>query len=477
MHTEVAFSLESTLMKNFVLQKNKAQELKTEPSSKRKERLKTLRSWIHANRAVIRDAMYADFQKHPVEVDSIELFPVLSEIRNALVNLDSWVKPRKVDAPLTMIGSRSYIQYEPRGVCLIISPWNYPFLLCIAPLVSALAAGNTAILKPSELTPHVSSMISRMTQEVFDPSVVITYEGGAEISQQLLQLPFNHIFFTGSSSVGKKVMKAAAETLASITLELGGKSPSIVLSDASLKETTERIAVAKFVNNGQTCIAPDYVLVDESIADEFIDNLIDQTQKLFTENNEAFRQSPYYCRIVNDQHFTRLSNLLNEAKEEGAKVRFGGMVDQESRFIHPTILSHLSRSSRIMREEIFGPILPVIAYTKLDEAINFINEQPKPLALYIFSGSKKMQRKILMETSSGGACINDSGVHFFQHNLPFGGVNNSGIGKSHGYHGFLDFSNQKAVLKQRSGLTTVKAFYPPYTKRSEKIMDWLLKLF
>ena len=477
MHTEVALSLESVLMKNFVLQKNKVQELKKEPSSKRKERLKRLRAWIHTNRTAIQEAMYADFKKPAVEVDSIELFQVLSEIKNALANLDSWVTPKTVETPFTMLGTKSYIQYEPRGVCLIISPWNYPFLLCVGPLVSALAAGNVAVLKPSELTPHVSTIITRMTQEVFDPAVVTSYEGGAEISQQLLRLPFDHIFFTGSPSVGKKVMKAAAENLASVTLELGGKSPAFIIDDAAIDDSAQRIAVAKFVNNGQTCIAPDYVLVNENIEDEFIEALIKQTKKLFTENNDAFDQSPHYSRIVNDHHFLRLNNLLKDALEDGAKLRFGGTVDKASRFIHPTILSHLAPASRIMREEIFGPILPIVSYAKLEDAISFVNEQPKPLALYIFSASRKIQQKILMETTSGGACINDSGVHFFQHNLPFGGVNTSGMGKSHGYYGFLDFSNQKAVLKQRNGFTSVKAFYPPYTKGSKKILDWLFKLF
>jgi aldehyde dehydrogenase (NAD+) len=476
MHTEVASSLESLLAKSFVIQKSKARELKTELSRFRKERLKSLRNWILTNRAAIQEAMYLDFKKHPAEVDAIELFPVLSEIRNALVNLDNWMSPRKVEAPMTMLGTSSFIQCEPRGVCLIISPWNYPFLLCVGPLVSALAAGNAAVLKPSELTPHVSSVIVRMTREVFDPSVVACFEGGASISQQLLKLAFDHIFFTGSPTVGKMVMKAASDNLTSVTLELGGKSPSIITDDANLKDTAERTAVSKFVNNGQTCIAPDYILIDEKIADNFIKELIEQTGKLFGANDKGFDQSPYYCRIVNDHHFLRLSTLLNEAIEQGAKLRFGGTVDRSSRFIHPTILSNVSPSSRLMREEIFGPILPVVTFKSLDEAIAIVNEQPKPLALYVFSESKKVQQRILKETSSGGACINDSGVHFFQYNLPFGGVNNSGIGKSHGYYGFLDFSNQKAVLKQRWGFTTVKAFYPPYTNQSAKILEWLFRL-
>jgi aldehyde dehydrogenase (NAD+) len=343
-------------------------------------------------------------------------------------------------------------------------------------LVSALAAGNVVILKPSELTPHVSSIIMRMTREVFDPSIVECVEGGPSISQELLKLAFDHIFFTGSPTVGKVVMKAAADNLTSVTLELGGKCPSIITDDADLIDTAERTAVSKFVNNGQTCIAPDYILIDEKIADKFIAQLIEQTSKMFGNNDASFDQSPHYCRIVNDHHFLRLSSLLTEAIEDGAEIRLGGKVDRSSRFIQPTILTHVSPSSRLMREEIFGPILPIMTFKGLDEAIAILNEQPKPLALYIFSKHKKVQQRILRETSSGGACINDSGVHFFQHNLPFGGVNTSGIGKSHGYYGFLDFSNQKAVLKQRWGFTTTKVFYPPYTGRSARILDWLFRL-
>ena len=436
-----------------------------------------MRNWIHANRSQIHEAMYADFKKHPVEVDGIEIFHVLSEIKTAISNLELWASPKKIDAPITMLGTKSYIQYEPRGVCLILAPWNYPFSLCAGPLVSALAAGNSVILKPSEFTPHVSSVLKRMVEEVFDSSVVSIFEGDAEVSQKLLKLPFDHIFFTGSPSVGKLVMKAAAENLASVTLELGGKSPSIITDSASLKDAAQRTAVAKFVNNGQTCVAPDYVLVDEKIVDRFTTLLTDQIKKLFTENNASFAQSEHYCRIINDKHFVRLSELLNETLEQGAQVLFGGEIDRSTRFIHPTILTKVPHSSRIMSEEIFGPILPIITYNKLDEAIAFVNERPKPLALYIFSGRKKEQERILRETSAGGVCINDSGIHFLHHNLPFGGVNNSGIGKSHGYYGFLAFSNEKPVLRQRRGLTTIRAFYPPYTARSKKIMEWFLRLF
>jgi len=477
MQSLVDSPLETALVKVFRQQQSKIKELRTESIRNRIQRLKKLRNWIHENRSMIHEAMYADFKKHPVEVDGIEIFHVLSEIKKAISNLEHWASPKKIDAPITMLGTKSFIQYEPRGVCLILSPWNYPFSLCAGPLVSALAAGNSVILKPSEFTPHVSSVLKRMAEEVFDASVVSIFEGDAEVSQKLLQLPFDHIFFTGSPSVGKLVMKAAAENLTSVTLELGGKSPSIITDSAFLNDAAQRTAVAKFVNNGQTCVAPDYVLIAEKIADQFTTLLIEQIKKLFTENNLPFAKSEHYCRIINDKHFVRLSTLLGETLEQGAQVIFGGEIDRNTRFIHPTILTRVPPSSRIMREEIFGPILPIITFNKLDEAIAFVNERPKPLALYVFSGSKKEQERILRETSAGGVCINDSGIHFLHHNLPFGGVNNSGIGKSHGYYGFLAFSNEKPVLRQRRGLTTVKAFYPPYTARSKKIMEWFLRLF
>jgi len=449
---------------------------RTEPLKNRKERLLKLRKWIHANRTNIHNAMFSDFRKAPLEVDGIEIFHVLNEIKYAVNKLEEWAQPRKVDAPITMLGTRSFIQYEPRGVCLIISPWNYPFSLAVGPLVSALAAGNSVIIKPSELTPHVSSLMKKMADEIFDEKNVAVCEGGVEVSQHLLTLPFDHIFFTGSPAIGKVVMKAAAENLTSVTLELGGKSPTIVTASANIKEAAQRTAVAKFVNNGQTCVAPDYILVEEKVVPAFTAALIEQTKKLFAENG-SFEDSKSYCRIVNERHFLRLNEMLQDALNLGAKLEFGGKVDQASRFIHPMVLSHVSPQSRILEEEIFGPILPIITYTSLDEAVKLINAKPKALALYIFSKRDHEQKKILQETSAGAVCINDAGIHFLHHNLPFGGVNNSGIGKSHGHFGFIAFSNEKPVLKQKSGITSIKSFYPPYTSASKKMMDWFLKLF
>ncbi|HET9486837.1 MAG TPA: aldehyde dehydrogenase family protein [Chryseosolibacter sp.] len=450
--------------------------LRIEPVAERKKRLSTLRRWIHKHRSDIHAAVYADFRKPSMEADATEIFHVLNEIKVALRSLDRWAAPIKIDAPFFLAGTRSWIQYEPRGVCLIIAPWNYPFNLAAGPLVSALAAGNSVIIKPSEITPSVSALIKKMCDEIFDPSIVAVCEGGVDVSQALLSLPFDHIFFTGSPAVGKIVMKAAADHLASVTLELGGKSPAIISASAQLNDAAERLAMGKFMNNGQTCIAPDYILADEKIVQQFVEKVIKKTQSLFAPDGD-FERSPDYARIVNDAHYSRIQELLLDAVTRGAKIQWQGKTDKAARFMHPVILTGVSPDSRIMNEEIFGPVLPIISYRNIEDALAIIHSKPKALALYLFTGEKKLQQKVLKETSSGTVCINDCGVQFLHHDLPFGGVNHSGIGISHGQFGFQTFSNEKPVLKQKNGITAVKAFYPPFTNRTKKLMDWFLRLF
>lgn len=465
------------MKEKFIQQKEASARLRTEPIKERKERLKALRQWIVENRPMLHKAMMADLGKPSVEVDATEIFAVLNEVKFALGNLTRWAKPKLVDAPLEFLGTTSYIQYEPRGTCLIISPWNYPFSLCAGPLVSALAAGNTAILKPSELSPNVSAEINRMIAETMDPAVVTVIEGDAEVSKQLLSLPFDHIFFTGSPSVGKIVMKAAADNLASVTLELGGKSPTIVTASARIKDAARRIAVVKYINNGQTCIAPDYVLVQDTIARDFVAELVQQTKNSFTEKGQSFENSSHYGRIVNERHHNRLNQLLQEALQQGAKAELTGVANSKDKFMPPVILSDVPLHGKLMEEEIFGPILPVITFKTIEEAIGIVLGKPKPLSLYLFSQNKAECKKILQHTSSGGVCINDCGVHFLNHNLPFGGVNNSGMGQSHGYAGFLAFSHEKPVLRQMNRFSTFTVFFPPYTATVRRLMDWFLKLF
>lgn len=450
--------------------------LRTESLSERQKRLAALRAWILSNRSKIQQAAYADFSKPAMETDATEIFHVLNEIKVARQSLERWAAPKKVDAPLYLPGTRAWIEYEPRGVCLIIAPWNYPFSLAAGPLVSALAAGNSVVIKPSEITPNVSALIRKMCDEIFDPSIATVCEGGVEVSQALLGLPFDHIFFTGSPTVGKIVMKAAAEHLTSVTLELGGKSPAIVTDTARLNDTAERIAVGKFLNNGQTCIAPDYILADKRIAKELVSKVIEKTREMYAPD-EDLEQSSDYGRIVNDSNFNRIEALMQDAIDRGTKIEWQGKRDKATRFIHPVILTEPDPESRIMQEEIFGPLLPIIAYEKIDDALAIINSKPKPLALYIFTSERRVRTKIIKQTSAGSVCVNDCGVQFLHHELPFGGINNSGIGKAHGYSGFLAFSHEKPVLKQKNGYSAVKAFYPPFTKRTKQLMDWFLKLF
>jgi aldehyde dehydrogenase (NAD+) len=467
----------NTIQKAFQAQKRKSVELRLQPIKERKKLLKEFAQFILANRERIGEAVHKDFKKPLLEIDLSEIYPVVSEIRHAVANLDEWASPQKVDAPITYLGTRSKITYEPKGVCLIIAPWNYPFSLCFGPLISCLAAGNTAIIKPSEMTPHTSALIATLASEFFKEDVVKVIEGGQEVSSELLSLPFDHIFFTGSPAVGKIVMKAAAENLTSVTLELGGKSPTIIDSTAVLSDAAKRIAFGKFLNNGQTCIAPDYILVHEKVKDKFIELLKKEVIKLFGENGKIDENSTSYARIVNQRHFKRLSQLLEEAVAHGAKMELSGEVNPQSNFIHPMILSNVSQDSRVMEEEIFGPLLPVISYSSDDEVIDLINSKPKPLALYIFSRSGSFKDKILSATSAGSVCINECVIQFTHPNLPFGGVNNSGIGKSHGYYGFLEFSNQKSVLIQMSRFSSIESLYPPFKPKLKFLVNMMLKYF
>lgn len=447
--------------------------LRSESIGKRKERLAILKKWIVSNREQLQASASADMDKPPVEFYSIELLHVINEINLGVKKLDEWVKSVKVDAPIYMLGTRSVIAYEPLGVCLIIAPWNYPFSLCIGPLVSALAAGNTVVIKPSEFTPAVSNMIATMINELYDESIVAVVEGDAAVSGALLKLPFDHIFFTGSPTIGKVVMRAAAENLSSVTLELGGKSPAIVLKDAAIKEAAKRIVVGKFINAGQTCIAPDYVMVHSAIANELTVEIGKQVKELFIDNGKTLE----HTKIVSNKHFDRLLALIEEAEATGGVVNYSGNHDKEKRFIHPTVISNASVDSKILQEEIFGPILPIITFDTLQQVTGFVNSKSKPLSLYIFSTSKKDQDYLLNNTTAGGVCINDCAIHFLHGNLPFGGVNSSGIGKAHGRFGFISFSNEKPILRQRHGLTSAETLYPPYTTTKKKIIDWLLRFF
>jgi aldehyde dehydrogenase (NAD+) len=467
----------SLLDQVFIAQKKQAIIMRQSTTVQRIALLNKILDWIKTHMEDINRAIHADYKKPYPEISLTEVYPVTSEIKHTIKHLEGWMKPKKVHTPITMLGSDSYIHYEPKGTCLIISPWNYPFSLAIGPLVSALAAGCTAMIKPSEMTPHTSALIRRLVEETFDKSQVAVFEGDVEVAQKLLAKPFDHIFFTGSPAVGKIIMKAAAEHLSSVTLELGGKSPVIIDSKTDLKDAAEKIVMTKLLNCGQTCVAPDYVLVHSSIKDNFLNELKENIRKMYDPKDKGVEKSKDYARIVNVKHLKRIKNLLADAEMKGAQIFQGGYVNEEDNFFEPTIITGLSEEMEIMQEEIFGPVLPVISFSDLEEAINYINLKPKPLALYVFSKDSDTIKRVFRETSSGAALANDCAIHFLQNELPFGGVNNSGIGKAHGHFGFLTFSNEKAVMKQRIGMTATKPIYPPYGIASKKIIDSLLKWF
>ncbi len=421
----------------------------------------------------IREALYTDFKKPYTETDLTEIYPVVSEIKFAKSHLKSWMKRQKVETPMAFIGSSSWYMYEPKGVCLIISPWNFPLNLTFGPLVSAIAAGNTVIIKPSEMTPNISKVMANIVTDLFSEEEIALVEGEVEVSQELLKLPFNHIFFTGSPQVGKIVMQAASKHLTSVTLELGGKSPTIIDETANLKKAAKKITWGKFLNSGQTCIAPDYILIKDTIKDAFITELKKQLQHFYTENPAA---SNSLCRVVNKKHFQRLVNHLEDATSKNATIEIGGKTASEDNFITPTVISNLPEEASLLQEEIFGPILPIKTYKNLEEAIAYINAGEKPLALYVYSKSKKNTNYILKNTRAGSSAINNNVVQYSNHYLPFGGSNNSGIGKAHGVFGFQEFSNMRSVMKQHT-IGSIEFLFPPYNNFKQKLVNLTIKWF
>lgn len=459
----------------FAAQQERALELRSSTTDERIAQIRKLVAAVRRHEDDVIAACHADFRKPEAEVLLAELLPFHAEAKHAIRDLRRWMKPQRVSTPLSLAGTRAEIRCEPKGVCLLISPWNYPFNLAFGPLVTALAAGNTAILKPSEMTPHVSALLKRMVEETFEARDVAVFEGDHQVAQVLLEQPFNHIFFTGSPAVGRIVMAAAAKHLASVTLELGGKSPVIVDRSADLDKAARDIMWGKLANSGQTCIAPDHLYVHEAVRDDFVAAAEQAVRRSYGGSAEARAASPDYCRIVNQRHFERLQGLYQDARDRGAATLFGGQMDAGARFFSPTLVCDVPDGARMLEEEIFGPILPVIPYRDIDAVIAAINQRPKPLALYVFARDGALVERVLTATSAGGSCVNHNLLHYMHANLPFGGVNNSGIGKSHGVFGFREFSNQRAVLVDR--FSSVHWLYPPYTPRVKKLIDWTGRLF
>jgi aldehyde dehydrogenase (NAD+) len=452
-----------------------APALRAEVAAARRHRLARLADWLVVNRAAIQQALYQDFRKPPEETDLTEIWPSLTEIRHTSRQLKKWLAPKPVGTPLALVGARGWVQPEPKGVVLIIAPWNYPFYLALDPLASAIAAGNAVVIKPAEQTPATSALLRRLAEELFQPDEVLVLEGGKEVASELLRLPWNHIFFTGSPQIGKIVMRAAAEHLSGITLELGGKSPVIVDETANLRDAAEKIVWGKFLNAGQTCVAPDYLLVHASVHEALLSELRRAIQRYYGADNEAIKASKSFARIVNEHHFARLAALLEDAEARGATVAQGGSLDVRQLYLEPTILTDVPAGAAVLEEEIFGPLLPVLPFEHLPEAAAYVNARLPPLAQYIFTTSPANRRYLLATVAAGGAAVNETIIQLAHPDLPFGGVGNSGLGKAHGHAGFLAFSNEKAVLQQRVGFTGIKQFYPPYTGRVRRLLGLLLR--
>lgn len=439
-------------------------------------KLVRLRSEIQRRESQIREALYADFRKSPTEVDLTEIFATLVEIKDAIRELPHWMEPRPVPTPMSLVGTHSEIRYEPRGVALIVGPWNYPFQLVIAPLVAAVAAGNCAILKPSELTPRTSAVVAELVAATFDEAEVAVVQGDAAVAQRLFALPFDHFFFTGSTKVGRIVAEAAAKHLASTTLELGGKSPAVVDVSADLATAAKRLVWGKFVNAGQTCIAPDYVMVQAKQADALVGELGKAIAHAYGATDEARRQSPDLCRVIDDRNFARLTKLLDDTVAGGARVAIGGQRDAAERYLAPTVLTGVAEDAPIMGEEIFGPILPILTYDSFDEVAPFIAARDKPLALYVFGSDRARVDQLLGATTAGGTCVNTTLLHFANPHLPFGGVGASGLGNYHGFFGFRAFSHERGILRQGK-VDITKRIYPPYTPGVKRLLGWMAKLF
>ncbi|MFT6879183.1 MAG: aldehyde dehydrogenase (NAD+) [Algoriphagus sp.] len=464
----------ATINRIFVSQKDHQYKVAKSTVKERKVKLRAIKKAVEITfRKDIQDAMMADFKKPSADVDLSEIFVVTSEVKHAIQHLGQWMRNKSVDTPLALLGSKSYIKYEPKGVCLIISPWNFPVNLTFGPLISAVAAGNTVIIKPSEMTPNTSGVMKKIIESIFDENEVAILEGAVETSTHLLQLPFNHIFFTGSPAIGKIVMKAAANHLASVTLELGGKSPTIIDETANIKSAAKRIAWGKFMNTGQICIAPDYVLVHESKKDVFVEEMNKQITSFYGENP---KESDSYARVVNPKHTKRMVGYIQDSVSKGAKVITGGQSDENESYLAPTLVTDVPKDSALMQNEIFGPVMPICTFTDINAVIDDINAGEKPLALYIYSSSNKNIAHIENNTRAGGTCINNNAVHFFNNNLPFGGSNNSGIGKSHGFFGFEAFSNARGTYRQVIP-GALEMLMPPFSNFKRKLIELTVKFF
>ena len=445
-------------LENFVL--NQLQDLvlsgKTRNEKWRRAQLKSLSNLLENHQQEILKALSQDLGKPATEA-FFEIIAVKQEIKLAQKSLSNWMKTRQINVPVSLKPAQALLQPDPLGCILIIGPWNYPFSLTLQPLVGALAAGNTAVLKPSEHAPSVSNLIKKLIEEYFPPEIVQVFEGDGNIAADLMTRQFDHVFFTGGENIGKKVMEAASKNLTPVTLELGGKSPAVVIDGANLEVTAKRVIWGKSLNAGQTCIAPDHLLVEDKLFDSLISNLINSINDFY---GNTPLDSKHLGSIINEKQFNRLNNLLTQAKKNN-QIIYGGDSNEKEKRISPTLIKIDNRNDPLMKEELFGPLLPILSIKNLDQAISDFKLLPKPLALYLFGGGEKEQGKVLSMTSSGGVCFNDVVLQAGIPELPFGGVGTSGMGKYHGKAGFDNFTHYKSVLKRPFWLD-LNFRYPPY---------------
>ena len=439
---------------------------KTKDVRFRIETLKKLKNLLKENEKDLYNSIYSDFKKSEFETYMSELALIYNELNDAIRNLKKWSKQKRVRTNFVNLPSKSYIIPEPLGTVLVISAWNYPYLISLIPAISAIAAGNTVVVKPSEITINCSNIISKLINTNFPENYFTVVEGGVDTTTELLKEKWDKIFFTGSSTVGKIIYKAAADKLTPVTLELGGKSPTFVLNDCNINMTAKRIVWAKFFNAGQTCIAPDYILVEKKIEQKLLEALKQEIKNNYSKTDTV---NENYVQIINERHFQRLTSLIPTDK-----IYSGRDYNIEERIIHPTILHNINFEDDIMKDEIFGPILPIISFDNLDKTIANIKKKDKPLSLYIYSNDKKRIKKLLNEISFGGGAINDSLVHLLNPNLPFGGVGASGIGSYHSKAGFDTFTHYKSIL-HKSFLFEPSMKYTPYSALKKKILKFLLE--
>ena len=426
--------------------------------------LKKLKSVILKYENEINQALYEDLGKSPSESYMCEVGLTLSELSYQIKHIKRWSRPKRHITDLTNFHGKSYSVFEPYGVVLVMAPWNYPFMLTMEPLIGAVAAGNCVVAKPSAYSPATSSIIKKILEQVFDDSYVAVVEGGRAENTELLEQRFDYIFFTGGVNVGKLVMEKAAKNLTPVSLELGGKSPCIIDKTANLKLAAKRLAFGKYLNLGQTCVAPDYLLIEETVKEKFLNILIDTVKKMYGENP---LENQNYGKMINEKHYRRVMGLIDERK-----VILGGKGIEEQLRIEPTVLDNVTESDDVMQEEIFGPVLPVITYKEINDAVQFIETRPHPLALYIFSNDRKVQKLFTEKVTFGGGCINDTILHLATSRMGFGGVGNSGMGAYHGIKSFQTFSHEKSILRKYNWID-MPMRYQPYTK----IMDKLVRMF